>query len=71
MVTVFTKDNCQPCRLTLRKLDSKGVEYRVRNIEEDPTAISEIKELGYLQAPVVVTDNDHWSGLNPTKLDAL
>jgi glutaredoxin-like protein NrdH len=27
--------------------------------------------LGYLQAPVVVTGNDHWSGFRPDRIKAL
>jgi len=27
--------------------------------------------LVYLQAPVVVTDEDHWSGFRPDKIDEL
>jgi glutaredoxin-like protein NrdH len=27
--------------------------------------------LGYLQAPVVVTDSEHWSGFRPSKIEKL
>ena len=27
--------------------------------------------MGYMQAPVVVTDNDHWSGFRPDKIATL
>jgi glutaredoxin-like protein NrdH len=30
-----------------------------------------VKELGYLQAPVVITDEDHWSGFRPDKISEL
>ena len=33
--------------------------------------LEKVKELGYLQAPVVVTDDEHWSGFRPDKIDAL
>jgi glutaredoxin-like protein NrdH len=29
------------------------------------------RALGYLQAPVVVTDDDHWSGFRPDKIATL
>lgn len=32
-VTVFTKENCQPCRLTKKKLDELGIEYDERDAE--------------------------------------
>lgn len=71
MVTLYVKNNCHPCKITAKILDEKGITPRVKNLETDPTAIAEVKELGYLQAPVVVTETDHWSGLNPNKLAAL
>jgi hypothetical protein len=33
--------------------------------------IEQVKALGYLQAPVVITDEDHWSGFRPDKIDEL
>lgn len=72
MVTVYSKDNCQPCRLTKMALDRKGVPYEEKRVDLDDEALTELKELGYLQAPVVVTsEGDSWSGLRPDKIDAL
>ena len=34
-------------------------------------ALEQVKALGYLQAPVVITDEDHWSGFRPDKIDEL
>lgn len=66
MVTVFVKPDCQPCKLTKRKLDEMGVEYETRDITEDPEALSLVKEMGYLQAPVVVSpDGQTWGGFRP------
>jgi len=30
-----------------------------------------VKSLGYMQAPVVVTDDGHWSGFRPDKIASL
>ncbi|MFM6974954.1 MAG: glutaredoxin-like protein NrdH [Agromyces sp.] len=70
-VTVYTKPSCVQCTATYRALDSKGVAYEVIDLSEDAGALETVKELGYLQAPVVVTDEDHWSGFRPDKIDAL
>lgn len=70
-VTVYTKPSCVQCTATYRALDSKGVEYEVVDISEDAAALETVKELGYLQAPVVITDEDHWSGFRPDKIDEL
>lgn len=75
-VTVFTKPSCVQCSATYRALDSNGVEYDVVDLSEDPTALELVKELGYLQAPVVLirtngVADEHWSGFRPDKVAEL
>lgn len=70
-VTVYTKPSCVQCNATYRALDSKGIEYEVLDLSEDAAALERVKELGYLQAPVVVAEGDHWSGFRPDKIDEL
>jgi len=70
-VTVYTKPSCVQCNATYRALDSKGIAYEVLDLSQDETALAAVKELGYLQAPVVITDEDHWSGFRPDKIDEL
>jgi glutaredoxin-like protein NrdH len=70
-ITVYTKPSCVQCNATYRALDSKGIEYDVLDLSEDPAALERVKSLGYLQAPVVITDEDHWSGFRPDKIDEL
>ncbi|GAA1806602.1 glutaredoxin-like protein NrdH [Agromyces neolithicus] len=70
-VTVYTKPSCVQCNATYRALDSKGIEYEVLDLSVDETALAQVKELGYLQAPVVITDEGHWSGFRPDKIDEL
>ncbi|UBH04628.1 glutaredoxin-like protein NrdH [Leucobacter sp. Psy1] len=69
--TVYTKPSCVQCTATYRALDSKGIEYDVIDLSEDETALETVKGLGYLQAPVVVTDDEHWSGFRPDKISEL
>ena len=69
--TVYTKPSCVQCNATYRALDSQGIEYDIVDLSEDPAALETVKELGYLQAPVVVTDDEHWSGFRPDKISAL
>ena len=70
-VTVYTKPACVQCNATYRALDSKGIEYRSVDLSTDPNALDVVKAMGYMQAPVVVTDNDHWSGFRPDKIAAI
>lgn len=70
-ITVYSKPNCVQCTATYRALNSKGIEYDVVDITEEPEALKYVKELGYMAAPVVVAGNDHWSGFNPDKINSL
>ncbi len=72
MITVYSRPDCQPCKATKRKLEQLGAEYTVIDVTEDPDALTLIRDLGYLQAPVIVVrDGDeetHWGGYAPDKL---
>ena len=67
-ITVYTKPACVQCTATYRALDSKGIDYNVLDLSQDPAALEQVKALGYLQAPVVVADDEHWSGFRPDKI---
>ena len=70
-ITVYTKPSCVQCNATYRALDSKGIEYEVLDLSEDPAALERVKSLGYLQAPVVVAGDAHWSGFRPDRIKTL
>ncbi|KTT37502.1 glutaredoxin-like protein NrdH [Curtobacterium sp. MCJR17_055] len=70
-VTVYTKPSCVQCTATYRALDNKGIQYEVHDVSTDEAALEHVKSLGYMQAPVVVTDDDHWSGFRPDKIATL
>lgn len=71
MVTVYSKPACVQCTATYRALDSKGIEYEIKDLSVDLQALEQVKALGHLQAPVVVTDEDNWSGFRPDKIASL
>ena len=70
-VTVYTKPACVQCNATYKALDKAGVAYDVVDITENPDAREYVMALGYLQAPVVVAGDDHWSGFRPDRIKAL
>ncbi|GAA3694149.1 MULTISPECIES: glutaredoxin-like protein NrdH [Zhihengliuella] len=70
-VTVYTKPACVQCNATYRALDKKGIVYQSVDISQDPSALEQVRAMGYMQAPVVVTDSDHWSGFRPDKIEEL
>jgi len=70
-ITVYTKPACVACTATFRALNNAGIAYDVIDITRDSDARDFVMSLGYLQAPVVVTPDAHWSGFRPDRLNAL
>lgn len=70
-ITVYTKPNCVQCNATYRALDKAGITYQTVDVTVDAQALSQVKALGYAQAPVVVAGEDHWSGFRPDKIKGL
>ncbi|KLI90454.1 glutaredoxin [Arthrobacter sp. YC-RL1] len=67
-VTVYSKPSCVQCNATYRALDKQGIKYRTIDISQDAEALEYVRSLGYSQAPVVVAEQDHWSGFRPDKI---
>ncbi len=70
-ITVFTKPSCGQCTATYRALDKQGLDYNVIDISQDDEARDYVMSLGYLQAPVVVAGDEHWSGFRPERIKNL
>ncbi|MCT2089810.1 MULTISPECIES: glutaredoxin-like protein NrdH [Micrococcus] len=70
-VTVYTKPACVQCNATYRALDKKGIAYQSVDMSQDAEALERVRAMGYMQAPVVITDADHWSGFRPDKIEEL
>ena len=72
MLAIYSKPACVQCNATYRALDDREVEYEVVDMSKDAQALQKVKDLGYLQAPVVITpDGEHWSGFRPDLIAAL
>lgn len=70
-ITVYTKPACVQCNATYKALDKHGLDYSVVDISLDDDARDYVMALGYLQAPVVVVDDEHWSGFRPERIKAV
>ncbi|PBI91148.1 glutaredoxin [Rhodococcus erythropolis] len=70
-ITVYTKPACVQCNATYRALDKAGIEYAIIDITENAQARDYVMSLGYLQAPVVVAGENHWSGFRPDEISKL
>ncbi|WP_182262071.1 glutaredoxin-like protein NrdH [Rhodococcus sp. UFZ-B548] len=71
VITVYTKPACVQCNATYRALDKAGIEYSVIDITENAQARDYVMSLGYLQAPVVVAGDVHFSGFRPDEIKKL
>jgi len=71
MIVVYTTPACVQCTATTRELDRKGIAYEYIDLTKDESAMDMVKGLGYMQAPVVVAGEDHWSGFRPDKISTL
>lgn len=71
MTTVYVKPACVQCDATKKLMDRLGIQYEVVDITQDQDALDKILSMGFKSAPVVITDNDAWSGFNPDKVGQL
>ena len=70
-ITVYTKPGCVQCNATFRALDKAELSYQIIDISTDQEALEQLRGMGYMQAPVVVTADTHWSGFRPDKISEL
>jgi glutaredoxin-like protein NrdH len=52
-------------------MDKLKIEYTTVDISVDAEAFDLVISKGFKSAPVVITDNDSWSGFNPDKISEL
>lgn len=72
-ITVFTKNGCPQCEMTKNVLKGEGIEFEVRNVEEDEEAFTYVVEtLKLRQMPVVEVEGlEPFSGFRPDILHTL
>ncbi|WP_029875663.1 glutaredoxin-like protein NrdH [Rhizobium leguminosarum] len=70
-ITVYSKPACVQCTATYRALDRLGVDYDIVDISQDAEALDRVRNLGYMQAPVVIAGEQHWAGFRPDMISAL
>lgn len=71
MIKVYSKPACVQCTATTREMDRRGIAYEYIDLAEDAEAMNTVRDMGYMQAPVVVAGDDHWSGFRPDKISQL
>ena len=59
------------CNATKKALDRAGLDYDTVDISANDEARDYVMALGYVQAPVVEANGEHWSGFRPDRIKAL
>lgn len=70
-ITVYTKPGCVQCNATFRALDKAGLSYQIIDISTDHEALEQLRGMGYMQAPVVIATDTHWSGFRPDQISEI
>jgi glutaredoxin-like protein NrdH len=71
MIIVYTKPQCVQCEQTKKLLAKNDLEFDTVDITQDADAYDKVVAMGFLAAPVVVTDDDSWAGFQPEKINGL
>lgn len=71
-ITVYTASWCAFCHQTMRYLDSKGIAYTKKDVEEKPEYADEaVTKSGQRGIPVIDIDGQIVVGFDRPKIDAL
>ena len=57
------------CDMAKEYLSQKGIEFQEKDIARDPTAVVDLKRLGYMTTPVIVIDDSIIVGFDAEKID--
>ena len=72
MITVFTTTQCAYCAMVKKYLSSKGKQYDVVNLDDNPSLRQElINKTGAMTVPITQIGEDFIVGWQPAKLAAL
>ena len=58
MIEIFTKNNCQPCRMTKAWFRDKGINFKETNVDDDLDALAFLIENNLRTLPIVMVDSE-------------
>lgn len=71
-ITLYTRDACQPCKATVRKLEKHRIPFRELNTSHNEKAADFLRKAGFTSAPVVIcTDGREWQEFRPDLIEAI
>ena len=57
------------CDQAKEYLSQKGIQFQEKDIAQDPSALADLKKLGYMTTPVIVIDGSVIVGFDADKID--
>ena len=57
------------CNQAKEYLSQKGIQFQDKDIAQDPSALADLKKLGYMTTPVIVIDGSVIVGFDADKID--
>ena len=57
------------CTQAKEYLSQKGITFQERDVAQDPTALADLKRLGYMTTPVILIDGSVIVGFDAQRID--
>ena len=57
------------CNQAKEYLSQKGIQFQEKDIAQDPSALADLKKLGYMTTPVIVINGSVIVGFDADKID--
>jgi len=70
-VTVYTSNTCPYCVAAKDYLQEKGISYKEKNIQTDPSARKELISMGHMGVPVIIIDGEEIVGFDKVRMEQL
>lgn len=74
MITVYSKQDCMPCKFTKKFLTEHNIPFKNVDVDEEPEALEILKQHGFFTLPVVAINQSFdfdFCGFQPDKLNDL
>lgn len=72
MIEIFTKNNCQPCRMTKAWFRDKGINFKETNVDDNLDALAFLIENDLRTLPIVMVNSEVKSlGFMPNRWEDL
>lgn len=70
-VTVYTSNTWPYCVAAKDYLQEKGISYKEKNIQTDPSARKELISMGHMGVPVIIIDGEEIVGFDKVRMEQL